>query len=103
VGTYVFDEVDAGVGGSVATSVGRKLRDVAAHHQVICVTHLPQIAAMCDAHFCVSKREDDGRTVTRVDRLGPAERVEEVARMLGGEQVTAKIRAAARELIGQGR
>jgi DNA repair protein RecN (Recombination protein N) len=103
VGTYVFDEVDAGVGGSVATSVGRKLRDVAAHHQVICVTHLPQIAAMCDAHFCVSKREDDGRTVTRVDRLGPAERVEEIARMLGGEQVTAKIRAAARELIGQGR
>jgi DNA repair protein RecN (Recombination protein N) len=103
VGTYVFDEVDAGVGGSVAASVGRKLRDVAAHHQVICVTHLPQIAAMCDAHFCVSKREDDGRTVTRVDRLGPAERVEEIARMLGGEQVTAKIRAAARELVGQGR
>ena len=103
VGTYVFDEVDAGVGGSVATSVGRKLRDVAAHHQVICVTHLPQIAAMCDAHFCVSKEEDGGRTVTRVDRLGPAQRVEEIARMLGGEQVTAKIRAAARELIGLGR
>jgi len=103
VGTYVFDEVDAGVGGSVATSVGRKLRDVAAHHQVICVTHLPQIAAMCDAHFCVSKEEDGGRTVTRVDRLGPAQRVEEIARMLGGEQVTAKIRAAARELIGPGR
>jgi DNA repair protein RecN (Recombination protein N) len=103
VGTYVFDEVDAGVGGAVATSVGRKLRDVAAHHQVICVTHLPQIAAMCDAHFCVSKEEEGGRTVTRVGRLGPVERVEEIARMLGGEQVTAKIRAAARELIGPGR
>jgi DNA repair protein RecN (Recombination protein N) len=103
VGTYVFDEVDAGVGGSVATSVGRKLRDVAAHHQVICVTHLPQIAAMCDAHFRVSKIEEGGRTVTRVDRLGPAERVEEIARMLGGERVTAKFRAAARELIGPGR
>ncbi|MCK9461701.1 MAG: DNA repair protein RecN [Proteobacteria bacterium] len=103
VGTYVFDEVDAGVGGAVATSVGRKLRDVAAHHQVICVTHLPQIAAMCDAHFRVSKEEGGGRTVTRVGRLGAEERVEEIAQMLGGERVTAKIRAAARELIGRGR
>jgi DNA repair protein RecN (Recombination protein N) len=99
VGTYVFDEVDAGIGGGVATAVGRKLCDVAAHHQVICITHLPQIAAMADAHLCVSKTEHGGRTLTCVDRLGAAERVEEIARMLGGEHVTSKIRSAARELL----
>ncbi len=99
VGTYVFDEVDAGIGGPVASAVGRKLKEVAGHHQVICITHLPQIAGMADAHFFVSKAATAGRTRTVVDRLEAAARVEEVSRMLAGEKVTDKTRAAARELI----
>ena len=100
VGTYVFDEVDAGIGGAVANAVGRKLAEVAKHHQVICITHLPQISAMADAHFKVSKIEKEGRTTTMVDRIGSKDRVEEIARMLGGDVVTQKIRAAAKELLG---
>ncbi|HUT78601.1 MAG TPA: DNA repair protein RecN, partial [Polyangia bacterium] len=99
VGSYVFDEVDAGIGGAVAAAVGLKLREVAAHHQVICVTHLPQISALADAHFVVTKAARRGRTVTRVARLDPEQRVEEVARMLGGSRVTPAIRDAARELL----
>src|SRR5205823_9172845 len=65
-GLYVFDEVDAGVGGAVAEAIGRKIADVARHHQVLCITHLPQIAAFADVHFAVTKREERGRTVTEV-------------------------------------
>jgi DNA repair protein RecN (Recombination protein N) len=99
VGTYVFDEVDAGIGGAVAAAVGHKLREVAAHHQVVCITHLPQISALADAHFVVAKSARRGRTVTRVARLDPEQRVEELARMLGGSSVTPAIRDAARELL----
>jgi DNA repair protein RecN (Recombination protein N) len=99
VGTYVFDEVDAGIGGAVAAAVGRKLREVAAHHQVICITHLPQISALADAHFVVTKAARKGRTVTRVARLDPEQRIEELARMLGDGRVTAALRDAARELL----
>jgi DNA repair protein RecN (Recombination protein N) len=99
VGTYVFDEVDAGIGGGVAASVGRKLKEVSSHHQVICITHLPQIAGMADSHLHVSKKETGGRTTTGITQLGRGERVEEIARMLGGEKVSEKTRAAARELI----
>jgi DNA repair protein RecN (Recombination protein N) len=99
VGSFVFDEVDAGIGGAVAAAVGRKLKDVAAHHQVICITHLPQISALADAHFVVLKDVRRGRTVTRVARLDPEQRVEELARMLGGSSVTPAIRDAARELL----
>jgi DNA repair protein RecN (Recombination protein N) len=102
VGTHVFDEVDAGVGGQVAAAVGNKLREVAAHHQVICVTHLPQISALADAHFRVSKARRGRRTVTRVEQLGDDQRLEELARMLGGAEVTDGARAAARELIAAG-
>jgi DNA repair protein RecN (Recombination protein N) len=101
--TYVFDEVDAGIGGAVAAAVGRKLRDVAAHHQVICITHLPQISGMADAHFRVVKSGKKGRTITRVERLEDDQRLEELARMLGGDKVTDKARAAARELLTNGR
>jgi len=101
VGTYVFDEVDAGIGGPVATAVGSKLSEVGDHHQVICITHLPQICAMASTHYHVSKRERDGRTVTTVERLDGERRIEEVARMLGGARVTPKIRAAAAELFGK--
>jgi DNA repair protein RecN (Recombination protein N) len=100
--TLVFDEVDAGIGGRVAEVVGRKLRAIAERHQVLCVTHLPQIASMADNHFVVRKRVDRGRTITDVRPLAAAERVEEVARMLGGETVTETARRHAREMVKQG-
>ncbi|HEY5147829.1 MAG TPA: DNA repair protein RecN [Polyangiaceae bacterium] len=96
VGTYVFDEVDAGVGGAIAEVIGRAIADIARHRQVVCITHLPQIAALADAHFVVDKTEAKGRTQTSVRRLSKAERVDEIARMLGGIKVgTAQRRAAA--------
>ena len=100
--TLVFDEVDAGIGGRVAEVVGRKLRAIAERHQVLCVTHLPQIASMADSHFVVRKRVERGRTITDVRPLSDAERVEEVARMLGGETVTETARRHAREMVKQG-
>lgn len=99
VGTYVFDEVDTGVGGAVAEAIGRKLAQVARHHQVICVTHLPQIAAFGQAHLHVSKHAADDRTVSRVRTLSPADRVEELARMLGGRRIGAAARDAAKALL----
>jgi DNA repair protein RecN (Recombination protein N) len=99
--TLVFDEVDAGIGGRVAEVVGRKLRALAARHQVLCVTHLPQIASQADHHFVVRKRADQGRTVTEVAALKEAERIEEIARMLGGEIVTETARDHAREMVNQ--
>ena len=97
----IFDEVDAGIGGRVAEVVGRKLHAIARAHQVLCVTHLPQIASMADVHFAVRKRVERGRTLTEVVRLSRAERVEEVARMLGGETVTDAARDHAREMVNQ--
>jgi DNA repair protein RecN (Recombination protein N) len=103
VSTYVFDEVDAGVGGAVAESIGLRLRRAASSNQVLCITHLPQIAAYADAHFRVHKQVLDGRTVTRVERLDDDARIEELARMLGGKKVTRSAREHARELIEQAR
>jgi DNA repair protein RecN (Recombination protein N) len=103
VSTYVFDEVDAGVGGAVAESIGLRLRRAASNNQVLCITHLPQIAAYADAHFRVHKQVLDGRTVTRVERLDDDARIEELARMLGGKRVTRSAREHARELIEQAR
>jgi len=99
-GTYVFDEVDAGVGGAVAEVIGRSIADIARHRQVVCITHLAQIAALADAHFVVDKGESRGRTHTSVKRLQQAERVEEIARMLGGIKVGDATRRAAAELLG---
>jgi DNA repair protein RecN (Recombination protein N) len=98
-GTYVFDEVDAGVGGAIAEVIGRSIADIARHRQVICITHLPQIAALADAHFAVDKVESRGRTHTNVRALSPAERVEEIARMLGGIKVGDAARRAAAEML----
>jgi DNA repair protein RecN (Recombination protein N) len=103
VSTYVFDEVDAGVGGAVAEAIGLRLRRAASNNQVLCITHLPQIAAYADAHFRVHKQVLDGRTVTRVERLDDDARLEELARMLGGKRVTRSAREHARELIEQAR
>jgi len=99
VSTLLFDEVDAGVGGRVAEIVGKKLKQVAVHHQVISVTHLPQIAAIADTHFVVQKEIDKGRTFTRVQRLSDRERVDEVSRMLGGVKITEQTRRHAEELV----
>jgi DNA repair protein RecN (Recombination protein N) len=82
--TLLFDEVDAGIGGKVAEMVGRKLARVAETHQVLCVTHLPQIAALARDHYVVEKAVSQGRTYTAVKKLSKDERIEELARMLGG-------------------
>jgi DNA repair protein RecN (Recombination protein N) len=97
--TLLFDEVDAGIGGGVAEIVGKKLKRVAASHQVICVTHLPQIAALADTHHVVVKELDRGRTSTTVKQLKGTERVDEVARMLGGIKITDKTRHHAEEMV----
>jgi DNA repair protein RecN (Recombination protein N) len=99
VPTLIFDEVDSGVGGAQAERLGRKLREAAGEHQVLCITHLPQIAALADQHFLVTKTVRDGRTRTEVTALDEAGRVEELARMLGGEKITPAAREAARELL----
>ena len=95
----IFDEVDAGIGGRVADVVGRTLRTLGSAFQVLCITHLPQIAASADTHFAIEKRVEGGRTRTTVRRLDEAGRVEELARMLGGERVSDGIRASAREML----
>jgi DNA repair protein RecN (Recombination protein N) len=97
--TMVFDEVDAGIGGGVAEVVGRKLKSVSRQQQVLCVTHLPQIAALADQHLSVRKRTEAGRTVTTVEWLPPEQRAEEIARMLGGEVVTDTARRHAGEML----
>jgi DNA repair protein RecN (Recombination protein N) len=105
VGTVVFDEVDAGIGGGVAELVGLKLRQLARHHQIICITHLPQIARFGEHHFRIDKRVVKGRTATTIARLEETQRVEEIARMLGGLEITPATLAHARELLsgGEGR
>lgn len=95
----VFDEVDAGIGGRTADRVGRCLAELAGRHQVLCITHLPQIAAYASAHFRVEKCEVDGRPSARLLRVEGADRVEEIARMAGGDEVRETTRRHARELI----
>jgi DNA repair protein RecN (Recombination protein N) len=97
--TLLFDEVDAGIGGGVAEIVGKKLKKVAASHQVICVTHLPQIAALADSHHVVQKEIVKGQTATTVRELKARERVDEVARMLGGIKITDRTRKHAEEMV----
>jgi DNA repair protein RecN (Recombination protein N) len=102
VPTLIFDEIDVGVGGRTAEVLGEKMAALACSSQVLCVTHLPQIASLATAHFCVQKSVVGERTVVEVQRLTGEERVEEVARMLGGAAATAEQHA--REMIyGRGR
>ena len=100
--TLIFDEVDAGIGGRVAEVVGGRLRALGERFQVLCITHLPQIAARGTTQFLIEKRVRDSRTVTSVERLSDAGRVEEIARMIGGAVVTDAVRATARDLIAGG-
>jgi len=99
VSTLIFDEVDAGIGAAVAEVVGRKLRDVAHRHQILCITHLPQMAVFAESHFAVSKNVAGERTFVSVHKLGGTERIEEVARMMAGTRITKKTIAYAREMI----
>jgi DNA repair protein RecN (Recombination protein N) len=97
--TMIFDEVDSGVGGGVAEMVGRRLCELGQQRQVLCVTHLPQVASLADQHFRISKVTDGQATRTGVHALGKEERIEELARMLGGVDITEKTIAHAAEML----
>ena len=99
IATQIFDEVDAGIGGGVAATVGAHLHAVARHRQVLCVTHLAQVAARADHHLQVTKQADADSTRTELHDLAVDERIEEIARMLGGREITERSRAHARELL----
>ena len=97
--TLIFDEVDSGIGGTVADVVGARLRELAGECQVLCITHLPQIAAYGGTHFRIEKSLREGRTVTSVSRLGVRDREDELARMIAGSDVSSSVRASAREML----
>ena len=99
VETLVFDEVDAGIGGGTAEVVGRKLTELSRYHQIICITHLPQIAKFASHHLKITKAVSDGRTRTEIKGLKDADRQKEIARMLGGEKITAATLEHAREML----
>lgn len=101
VETVVFDEVDAGIGGGVAEKVGEKIKALSAHHQVICITHLPQIAKFGDVHFKIEKSVSKGRTRTGILPLSGDQRIDEMARMLGGQTITEATLAHAREMLDE--
>lgn len=103
VETVIFDEVDAGIGGEAAEAVARKIQELSTHHQVVCITHLPQIAARGNTHFLVEKGVEDGRTQSEIYVLAPEQRVNEVSRMLAGESVSDQTRAWAEELLAKGK
>jgi DNA repair protein RecN (Recombination protein N) len=99
VGSMVFDEVDSGIGGAVAEVVGQKLRALGSHRQVLCVTHLPQVAAQGHHHLSVSKHTDGQTTRTQIAHLDEAGRRDELARMLGGVEITRQTRAHAKQML----
>ena len=98
--TLIFDEVDAGIGGHTADVVGRRLQSLAHDYQVLCITHLPQIAAHGDVHFLITKTVRGGRTTTSVARLGADERRQEIARMIAGQEPSVGVIASAAEMLG---
>ena len=100
VPTLIFDEVDSGIGGRVAEIVGLLLKQLGRDYQVLCVTHLPQVAAMADGQWQVSKAVEDGVTLSRIEVLGDEQRIEEIARMLGGVKITETTRKHAAEMLG---
>jgi len=100
VPTLIFDEVDSGIGGGVAEIVGKLLKKLGKDYQVLCVTHLPQVAATADKHWCVSKAVEEGVTLSHISILNDEQRIEEIARMLGGVKITATTRKHAAEMLG---
>ena len=99
VTSIIFDEVDTGVSGRVAQAIADKIRLIAQHSQVLCITHLPQVAAVAQHHFLIKKPVHDDRTTTRVTPLKENDRVEELARMLSGEKITQLTKEHAQELL----
>jgi DNA repair protein RecN (Recombination protein N) len=99
VPVLIFDEIDTGVGGAVAAAIGKRLRALGRLHQVFCITHLPQVAAQAEHHLYVEKSRVKDRTVATVQSLSGMSREGEIARMLGGETITKKVRETAAELI----
>ena len=102
VETVIFDEVDAGIGGEAAEAVARKIQELSTHHQVFCITHLPQIAARGSGHYLVSKTVEEGRTLSSFSRLSEKSRVDELVRMLAGDSATAQTIGWAEELLRKG-
>ena len=98
----IFDEIDVGISGRIAQAVGQSLKSLSAFHQVVAITHLPQIAGMAETHFVVTKAEHEGRTTTSMRRLTLDEQVREVATLLSGAEVTAAGLRGVRELMGLG-
>ncbi|MBE5971229.1 MAG: DNA repair protein RecN [Lachnoclostridium sp.] len=96
--TLIFDEIDTGISGRTAQKVSERLSYIAKRHQVLCITHLPQIAAMADTHFEIKKTVENGKTITRIHKLNKEEQVEELARLLGGAEITDAVRENAREM-----
>ena len=101
IGTFIFDEIDTGVSGRTARKVGEKMRFLGGKRQILCITHLPQIAAMADSHFLIEKESNGEETTTKVTILTEEGSVGEVARLMGGSDVTETTLAAARELIAE--
>jgi DNA repair protein RecN (Recombination protein N) len=97
--TLVFDEIDAGIGGAAADAVGARLQQLGTRYQVLCITHLPQVAARADAHFAIAKTVRGGRTATSLSRLDDSGREQEIARMIAGAEVSDYVKASARELL----
>ena len=97
--TMIFDEIDSGISGIAASIVGRKLREIAQSHQIICITHLPQIAAYGQFNYKIAKSSDDTMTYTTVTQLSDDEKVHEIARLLGGANITDTTLKSAKELI----
>lgn len=97
-GTLIFDEIDTGISGRTAQKVSEKLALLAGRHQVICITHLPQIAAMADSHYVIEKNVENASTVTSVRKLSDQESVGELARMLGGAEITDRVLESAGEM-----
>ncbi len=97
--TFIFDEIDAGISGVTASVVGRKLKRISESHQIICITHLPQIAAMGDTGYRIYKENDEASTYTHIEKLSDDEKTAEIARLLGGDNITETTLRSARELI----
>jgi len=97
--TLIFDEVDAGIGGAIAEVVGRRLKSLAKQRQVLCITHLPQIAAFADHAYTVVKATTRGRTTSSTKKLTQSEQLQEISRMLGGVEISAEARRHAKEML----
>ncbi|MDD6481684.1 MAG: DNA recombination protein RecN, partial [Lachnospiraceae bacterium] len=98
IATLIFDEIDSGISGRTAQMVSEKMNLIAKNHQIICITHLPQIAAMADSHFLIEKSVEHQSTYSRIKRLKEEESIEELARMLGGVEITDTVMQSAREM-----